>query len=270
MRAVNLHAVLRWLSGMPDIEVVLVEQDRRPQLTPASLSPNCTYCFVHNEGPFNKAWGLNVGFRNSSGSVVGFGDADMVMDAAALMDCYARCHNEFEAMKPYDRHVDLTPEESEHVRNGNWTANPDRHGLPRNREGVGEFVCFCGGLFLIRRDAYEEVGGFDEQFLGWGGEDDAMSSKLSRLGKHSASVSNQVACHLWHERSIAVRYFHPHYQQNVARVNWYTTCDDQSLMRICQQDRQSMGRPDKYAPAILSGRNDVSSFKSSGERAAST
>jgi hypothetical protein len=75
-----------------------------------------------------------------------------------------------------------------------------------------------------------------------------MSSKLSRLGKHSSSASDQVACHLWHERDIAARYFHSHYQNNVARVNWYSTCDIQNLMQLCQQDRQSMGRPEKYGP----------------------
>ena len=241
-------AVLCWLSEIRDIEVVLVEQDRSPRLTLDPLPANCTYQFVHNADPFNKAWGLNVGFKKSSGAVVGFGDADMVMNAGALMAAYERCHSEFEAMKPYEDHVDLTPEESQSVRGGNWNFNPDRKGLPRNREGVGEFVCFCGGLFLVRRGVYEELGGFDERFLGWGGEDDAMSSKLSRLGKHSGSASDQVACHLWHERDIAARYFHPHYHHNVARVNWYTTCGIQSLMQLCQQDRQSMGRPDKYGP----------------------
>lgn len=245
MRVANLRAVLGWLSGMPEIEVVLVEQDHRPQLTAAALPSNCRYHFVRNEGPFNKAWGLNVGFRNSSGAVAAFGDADMMMSSTALVACYERCRTEFEAMKPYDAHVDLTPEESECVRGGNWHLRPGREGQP-NREGIGEFVCFCGGLFLIRRDIYEELGGFDERFLGWGGEDDAMTSKLLRLGKYSGTASNQVACHLWHERNIVTRYFHPHYHRNVARVNWYSTCDDQSLMQLCQQDRQSMGRPDKY------------------------
>lgn len=247
IRAANLFAVLRWLFEIRDIEVVLVEQDRGPQLTIDALPANCTYHFVHNQGPFNKAWGLNVGFRKSSGAVVGFGDADMVMNTDALMSSYERCRSEFEAMKPYGQHVDLTQEESESVRGGNWTFNPDRKGVPRNREGIGESVCFCGGLFLIRRGVYEDLGGFDEQFLGWGGEDDAMTSKLSRLGKLSGSATDQIACHLWHERDIAARYFHPHYQHNVARVNWYTTCDARSLRQLCQQDRETMGRPDKYA-----------------------
>ncbi len=112
-------------------------------------------------------------------------------------------------------------------------------------------MSFCGGLFLMRRGTYEDLGGFDERFLGWGGEDDAMTSKLSRLVKCSGVARNQIAYHLWHERSRASRYFHPHYQQNLARTKWYAACDTQSLMLLCQKDRQNMGRSDKYSPCNL-------------------
>jgi hypothetical protein len=250
-RAANLCAVLSWLSQIRNMEVVLVEQDRTPQVTTDTLPSNCTHYFVHNEGPFNKAWGSNVGFKQSSGVVVGFGDADLVTNAATLMTCYEQCHSEFEAMKPYDELVDLTLEESRSVSGGDWNFKVDRKGSQRNREGIAEYVCFCGGLFLMRRGIYEELGGFDERFLGWGGEDDAMSLKLARLAKRSGVAKNRVAYHLWHERSAASRYLHPHYQQNLARKEWYATCDIQSLKLLCQEDRQSMGRPDKYGPCKL-------------------
>jgi len=246
MRAANLHAVLRWLSQIHNMEVVLVEQDRTPTITIDTLPSNCNHCFVYNAGPFNKAWGLNVGFKRSSGAVLGFGDADLVTNAARLMACYERCDSEFEAMKPYDRLIDLTSEESRSVLEGNWNINADRKAQPRNREGIGEYVSFCGGLFLLRRDLYEELGGFDERFLGWGGEDDAMSVKLSRLVKRRGVLQNQIAYHLWHERSVASRYFHSHYKQNLARTKWYASCDTQTLMLLCQQDRLTMGRLDRY------------------------
>jgi GT2 family glycosyltransferase len=250
-RIANLCAVLRWLSQIRGMEVVLVEQDRTPQVTSDILPSNCTHYFVHNDGPFNRAWGMNVGFKRSSGAVVGFADADLITNATALVDCYERCRSEFEAVKPYDQLVDLTPEESRSILNGDWNVEADRKEPQRNREGIGEYVCFCGGLFLIRRSTYEELGGFDERFLGWGGEDDAMTSKLSRLVKNSGGARHQIAYHLWHERSIASRYFHPHYQHNLARMKWYAACDTQSLILLCQQDRQSMGRSDKYGPCNL-------------------
>jgi len=248
MRAANLRAVLHWLSEIPGIEVLLVEQDRTPRVTIETLPSNCTHYFVYNEGPFNKAWGLNVGFKYSCGTVVGFGDADLVINAATLTACYDWCSSEFEAVKPYDQLVDLTPEESRSVLDGDWNFKASRNGLQQNREGIGEYVCFCGGIFLMRRGVYEELGGLDERFLGWGGEDDAMTAKLSRLAKHCAVARNRIAYHLWHERSTSSRYLHSHYQQNLARTKWYAACDIQSLMLLCQQDRQSMGKSDKYGP----------------------
>jgi hypothetical protein len=253
IRAANLCAVLHWLCEMRGVEVLLVEQDRTPHLVSDVLPPNCTHYFVYNDGPFNRSWGLNVGFKRSSGSVVGFGDADLVTDARSLMACYERCQQEFEAIKPYDQLVDLSPEESKCILDGNWKIDADRKRIPRDREAIGEFVCFCGGMFLMRRRVYEQLGGFDERFLGWGGEDDAMTSKLSRLAKRSGVVTNQIAYHLWHER-YPTRYFHRHYQENLARAKWYVACDTQSLRQLCQQDGHAIGRPDKYRPGTLAQR----------------
>jgi len=249
IREANLRAVLRWLSHIPSIEVVLVEQDCAPRVKAQTLPANCKYYFARNRGAFNKAWGLNVGFKQSSGTVIALGDADLITDAATLMLCYGKCQSEFEAMKPYDRLIDLTREESQPVLDGACSIAANRNGQPRNREAIREFVCFCGGLFLIRRDDYEELGGFDERFLGWGGEDDAMTAKLSRLAKRRGVVRNRTAYHLWHERNRNSRYFHPYYQQNRARTKWYATCDTQSLMLLCQQDRRTMGQPDRYCHA---------------------
>jgi len=245
-RSANLRAVLGWLSPLSGIEVLLIEQDGTPKISVDSLPPNCSYCFVSNEGPFNKAWGLNVGFKRSSGVVLGFGDADLLLDRAALMSFYERCRSEFQAVKPYDELVDLTREESLSVLEGNCKISVNRPlGLP-NRESIGEYVSFCGGLFLMQRDLYEQLGGFDERFVGWGGEDDAMTVKLHRFVQRRGVAQNQVAYHLWHERNVASRYLHPHYKQNLARAKWYAACDTQSLTLLCERDRLSMGRTNRY------------------------
>jgi GT2 family glycosyltransferase len=72
------------------------------------------------------------------------------------------------AVKPYRSIVDLAREETKRVRDGDWRFVPRRSsGTPPNREGQGENVVFCGGLFLIHRDTYFALGGFDERLLGW-------------------------------------------------------------------------------------------------------
>ncbi len=146
--------------------------------------------------------------KRSSGAVIGFGDADLITNAAALMACYEKCRCEFDAMKPYEHLVDLNLEESRLVLSGDWKIKTDRRGLPRNREGIGNTYVSVAACFLFA-DQFMRTGGFDERFVGWGGEDDAMTSKLLRLGKSSGMARNQIAYHLWHKRSMASRYLHP-------------------------------------------------------------
>jgi GT2 family glycosyltransferase len=55
----------------------------------------------------------------------------------------------------------------------------------------------CHGSFF--RSDYEAVNGFDEQFEGWGYEDDDFTRRLYRLGLHSRhTVRRARAVHMWH------------------------------------------------------------------------
>lgn len=56
-----------------------------------------------------------------------------------------------------------------------------------------------GGVFAIGRALYEKVGGWDEGFEGWGGEDSAFVMRAGRFGRRS-NVGGDC-WHLWHEHS---------------------------------------------------------------------
>lgn len=56
------------------------------------------------------------------------------------------------------------------------------------------------GLAMVRTEDYWKVGGFDEQFVGWGHEDVAFRIKMdAEIGHHVRTPGR--ALHLWHERS---------------------------------------------------------------------
>lgn len=245
-RTKNLLTVLDRLSGYPAAEIIVVEQDQAPTLAAESLPGHCTHLFAFNPGPFNKSWGFNVGFRSSVGDVVVFHDADIIMDVHALAQSVVLCSNAFDAVKPYDRLVDLTESESEQVRKGKGIPfiNVEERGI--NREYRGEYICFCGGIFLMRRDVYEELGGFDENFSGWGGEDDAMTLKLHAMEKNTHIVTGQTAWHLWHECRYENRFGQPHYRQNCAMLKQYRRLGRIGMKMICDRHRRSMGRMDRY------------------------
>jgi GT2 family glycosyltransferase len=247
-RRENLFAVLRWLGQWPETEVVVIEQDSVPRLERELLQANGGTRLAYNPGAFNKAWGLNVAARMARGPLLALADGDVIVPRA-LPEAAERCAPG-QAVKPYRSIVDLTAEQTARVRGGDWSFAPKREpGALKNREGQGEQVVFAGGLFLIRRDDYLQLGGFDERFVGWGGEDDAMTVKLQRAGVALSEIGDAPALHLWHPRSHESTLGQPHYAANRALLADYATYGDAELTRLCEVQRQTMGNRHKYRPA---------------------
>ena len=58
---------------------------------------------------------------------------------------------------------------------------------------------FRSGNFALARIDYERINGFDEQFIGWGCEDDDFGRRLRAAGVRSVSILNRTRVyHLWH------------------------------------------------------------------------
>jgi hypothetical protein len=246
-RRENLFAVLRWLAQWPEIQVVVIEQDSVPRLERERSPAEGGARLAYNPGAFNKAWGLNVAARMARRPLLALADADLIV-SRALPEAAERC-SPGHAVKPYRSIVDLTAEESARVRAGEWSFAPSRAaGRPKNREAQGEQVVFAGGLFVIHRDAYLQLCGFDERFVGWGGEDDAMTVKLQRAGVALSEVGDEPALHLWHPRSRESTLGQPSYDANRALLADYATYSDAEFTRLCEVQRQTMGNRHKYRP----------------------
>jgi len=72
-----------------------------------------------------------------------------------------------------------------------------------------------GGVAVINRDDYIKVNGFDENFIGWGGEDDDLGRRLLAIGK--AGYNFAYHC-------FPVHLYHPPYHGNKPSPNDpYTT-----------------------------------------------
>jgi GT2 family glycosyltransferase len=244
----NLFAVLAWLARHPQFEPVLVEQDAVPRLDGGLPHPGCRYAFAYNPGPFNKSWGLNVGYRISRGAWLAFADADIVL-GAALDAAAAATDSGHQVIKPYRRLVDLDAAESARVRGGEFDFVPDRDGARPNREAIGEHIVLAGGVFLIARAAFAQLGGWDERFRGWGGEDDAMSYRIQRAHLPAIELDARPAVHLAHPRPPAATSGQPHYAANRALLESYRRLEDAQLERLSEIHAQAVGNSNKYRPA---------------------
>lgn len=236
----NLRCVLQWLDRLDAVETIVVEQDDRPTLDARALPP-CRVVFARNPGPFNKSWGFNVGARMAMADVLVLADADLLVNPRHLSDALRACTEGYEVVRPWTDVVDLTEEETQCVVDGRVDVvahlSPERRG----RGHLGEHPPLCGGLYVIRRDTYERLGGQDERFCGWGGEDDAMSLKVSALCAQIAVVRGGLAYHLHHPRHAALPVDDADYQRNLTLLREYRTFSTEALALMCDIHRQTMG-----------------------------
>jgi glycosyltransferase involved in cell wall biosynthesis len=248
-RRANLMATLQWLAATPEFETIVVEQDTLPRLKGPLPHPRCKILYAYNPGPFNKSWGLNVGARVADSPVLVFGDADLIVPGM-LAKSVQHCLGGATLVKPYRRLVDLYADESRLVRN--QPLAPPQHSDPAkaaDRKAQGEHLVLCGGMFALRRDAFWFLGGWDERFVGWGGEDDAFTYKLQRARVPTFEFDEVPALHLWHPRAApGLEGQHEHYANNCALVERYRRYTDAELLRLAEVQSQIVGYREKYRP----------------------
>lgn len=66
---------------------------------------------------------------------------------------------------------------------------------------TGSNNCFVGCLFGIKRKWFEDVGGFDEEFEGHGGDDWDLLDRLGLYGKKVDKRNDIIVVHQWHEKN---------------------------------------------------------------------
>ena len=215
----NLRRVLDWVSGFGGVEIIIVEQDDAPRL-PSFTIKGVKHVFTKSEMPFNKAWAFNVGLKYATTETIVFGDCDLIMDPNKMIEALKKLEN-YDCVSPYSRVIDLDPNEV--------NMNLDQMATI-NRPGRGETdiqkICLAGGIIMYRKEAIYKIGGFDQGFIGWGGEDDFQSHK-SKIFLTWYEQMGTTCYHLWHERGAPDPV---PYQRNLELLN--------KLMSLGKEDLQ--------------------------------
>lgn len=139
---------------------------------------------------FNRSAARNAAVRAlRSWDAIAICDADFVPPLDALEAALEGASRDGKLHQPFTEALYLTEPET-----ASWLSA----GCLPNRSG-GDLT---GGCFVISPESWLEVGGMDERFEGWGGEDDAFRIAAETL--LGPRVHHQgVMPHLWHPSAAA-------------------------------------------------------------------
>ena len=192
-RLPHLLKTLESIAGQSNIqlECIVVEQDNL-SLLPEYLPSWVEY--IHTplaavDMPYCRSWAFNVGAKQAKSDVLIFHDNDFLISQ------------------------DYAKEVLRRIKQGYEVVNVKRFLFYLSQLGTKQFFDGCdslikqslekivqnleaGGSIAIARDKYWEIGGFDEAFIGWGGEDNEFWERAQTLKVWNYGYLPMV--HLWH------------------------------------------------------------------------
>ena len=168
-----------------DYELIIVEEVIGDNTEKAPYNAAYKYFTLRDNRKFNKSWCINVGIRNANGDGILVLDADMTFKrdyfekVVTFSKQYPKFFNGF-------NYITLLPGKD----------NPVCRVLPYNNQAI-----IGGAWYTSKKFFFEELGGFNEDYFGYGGEDNDTGERAKFLLKNVPeliySITHQY--HDWHK-----------------------------------------------------------------------
>ncbi|HVE73189.1 MAG TPA: galactosyltransferase-related protein [Thermoanaerobaculia bacterium] len=191
-RLPNLLATLRSIAGQSGdpIECIVVEQSQKQEIAQA-LPPWVRY--LHTPVPpgydYCRSATFNAAAEIARGEVLIAHDNDMPVPHRYGAETLARAREGFEFIDLKRFIFYLSEEDSRAI----WAGAPP----PTDVAASAIVQNLKGGSIAATREAYRGVGGFDEGFVGWGGEDLEFWERARAYGR-VYEFGYLPLQHLWH------------------------------------------------------------------------
>ena len=194
-------------------EVVIVDDGSRKPLTPPAGSPLSVRVVHQEDRGFGLARARNTGARAADSEILIFLDCDMMPEAEWLAE-HARWHHAAcDALTlGFRAHVEVDGITAAAVRDRSGslaklladrpTERPEwiEYHMTRTRDLTSDdddlFRIVTGGNLGVSRSFFEDVGGYDETFTQWGGEDTEFGYRAFMRGGLLVPARNALC---WHQ-----------------------------------------------------------------------
>ena len=239
-RLPQLRHVIRSAFAQRNVRVECVVADLSDEPIADELPSNVRYLHVstaHLASGWYKAWAFNLAARQASGDILVFQDGDV-----CIPECYgievARTIQQdgYEAasIQRFLFYLDETATKCV-IQSGS---------IPPQLTPVRVRQNWKGGTIAVSRDAFFALGGFDEGFVDWGGEDDEFYDRCA--AKRHCRYGYLPFVHLWHPPQPG--------RQASDNVNLRQVFPDRvgtpATDRIAELSARGFGQPDGPRPAL--------------------
>jgi len=188
-----LLAMLKSIAGQTGchIECIVVEQDN-DEVIRKHLPEWVRYIYTAlpaKEMCYSRSWAFNVGAKAAKSPFLIFHDNDMLVPAVYAKDLL-HCHRQGFDFINIKRFIFYLNKGSSKVlgETEDFSGKAEFDAIVQNLE--------AGGSFGADRQAYFDVGGFDERFVGWGGEDTEFWERAQTRKIYAYGYLPLI--HLWH------------------------------------------------------------------------
>lgn len=217
----------------PVVNAIMVEQDSQTRITTDNFQPFDYYLAQEvNNILFNKSKAFNLGVSKCKTNMVVLHDADMLVPGSYTKKVYSilksndACH--------LGSKVLYADQDASRTINATKIVTPDTS----CERVVGYFE---GGSLACTVDKYWEIGGFNEDFWGYGCEDCEFYMRLARNSKWFEDRTVDFL-HLWHGRADG---WNQHHRENKILNNQLNNTPMPDRIRIQRAQAKSLGYPVK-------------------------
>jgi hypothetical protein len=203
----------------------------------------------HDEGLFNRSAAVNAASRLAGDwDVAVLIDSDVLTDAEAVRRAVPMAVESGQMVVPFEVRYNLNARGTRRILagdRGSWRGYVAR-----------TFRSQHSSVVVIPRPLYDDVGGFDEGFRGWGMEDSAFALACELFAARPlVRIHPGEVWHLFHMGAPGEKHGSPSHARNMARLERYRAAcaagDRSAVQRLVAEGRQADEPPAGAIPRIL-------------------